>query len=158
MKMRLHYAFLVLFVFLVSSCGEESLDNTYIIESENAITVEKELLEIINNHRLSIDHNPFIYSTVAYKHANLHTDYMISKGDINHDNFSTRASNVSAEVDAIEVSENVAKNYKTARIAFENWLKSTTHRKSIEGNYTHTAISVKKDNNGEFYFTELFYK
>lgn len=158
MKMRLHYAFLVLFVFLISSCGKESLENTYTIESENAITVEKELLEIINNHRVSIGHEAFEYSSVAYKYASEHTDYMISKGNINHDNFSARASNVSAEVDAVEVSENVAKSYKTAQIAFDYWLQSSNHRESIEGDYTHTAVSVKKDRNGEFYFTELFYK
>tara|TARA_R110002033_G_scaffold58464_2_gene107940 strand:- start:71763 stop:72239 length:477 start_codon:yes stop_codon:yes gene_type:complete len=158
MKMRLHYAFLVLFVLIISSCNKEVLENTVTVESENAITVEKELLAIVNNHRTSKGYGPLTYNAIAYKYANIHTDYMISKGSINHDNFSSRASSVSAEVNASSVSENVARNYVTAAKVLENWLNSSEHRKAIEGDFTHTAVSVKKDQNGNFYFTQLFYK
>mgnify|MGYP003624766863 FL=1 len=158
MKMRLHYAFLVLFVFMISSCSKEALENTVTVESENATTVENDLLELVNNYRLTSGYNSLLFSDIAYKYANIHTDYMISKGSINHDNFSSRASSVSAEVNAISVSENVARNYETAAIAFEHWMNSTDHRKAIEGDFTHTAISIKKDQNGNFYFTEIFYK
>ncbi len=155
--MRMHYALLVLFVLIISSCGKEGIENTVIIESENATTVEEELLTIVNQHRLDLGYESLAYSEIAYKYANEHTDYMIAIGDINHDNFSSRASNFCDEVDALSVSENVGKNYDTAIEAFENWYNSAEHRKTIEGNFSHTAISVKIDEYGEFYFTELFY-
>lgn len=158
MKMRLHYAFLVLFVLMISSCSKEAIENTVTVESENATTVENEILELVNAYRVANGYTSLAFNAVAYKYANIHTDYMISKGSINHDNFSSRASSVSAEVHAIAVSENVARNYDTAASAFENWMNSSAHRKAIEGDFTHTAVSVKKDQNGQFYFTEIFYK
>ncbi|MBU2995723.1 CAP domain-containing protein [Cellulophaga baltica] len=158
MKMRMHYALLVLFVLIISSCGKEGIEDTVIIESENAITVEEELLIIINQHRSDEGFDTLSYSDIAYKYANEHTDYMIAMGDINHDNFSSRASNVSNEDNALAVSENVAKNYETAKIAFERWYSSEEHRNAIDGDFTHTAVSVKKDELGKLYFTQIFYK
>ena len=83
---------------------------------------------------------------------------MISKGSISHDNFSARASNIASEVGAEYVAENVAKDYDTAVTAFENWLASSSHKKTMEGEFTHTAVSVKKDADGNFYFTQLFFR
>ena len=63
-----------------------------------------------------------------------------------------------AKVDASAVAENVAKDYPTAKITFEKWVASSGHRKNIEGDFTHTAVSVKKDAAGHYYFTQLFYR
>ena len=158
MKMRMPYALMFLFVFIVSSCSKETIENTILVESENAITVENEILETVNNYRATNGYNSLVYSTVAYKYANTHTDYMIAKGSINHDNFSARASNISAEVNAILVSENVARNYSSAQETFQEWINSSEHRKAIEGDFTHTAVSVKVDSDGMYYYTQLFYK
>lgn len=160
MKMRLHYAVLVLFVFTFCSCTTEPLDNTstVIIEAENVTAIESKLLAIVNDHRNSLGQNSLNFSQIAYEYANLHTDYMISIGSINHDNFNSRATKISSEVSAVFVAENVAKNYATALGAFENWLNSSTHRKTMEGEFTHTGVSVKKDANGKLYFTQLFYR
>ena len=56
------------------------------------------------------------------------------------------------------VAENVAKDYDTALEAFEGWYNSSSHKKTMEGDFSHTAISVKKDELGNYYFTQLFYK
>ena len=98
------------------------------------------------------------YSAVAYEYANKHTDYMIAKGSINHDNFSARASDISQAVNASFVSENVAKDYDSAVEAFQKWLASSDHRKTMEGEFTHTAVSVKRNSDGKLYFTQLFYR
>ena len=158
MKKGLHFAISVLFVLLASSCSSESIENTNIPESENDVAVEQELLGIVNSHRVSMGFSTLEFSTVAYDYANEHTDYMINKGGLSHDNFSARASKISAEVNAEFVAENVAKDYATAAAALENWLESPNHRKTIEGEFTHTAVSVKKDSGGNFYFTQLFYR
>ncbi len=157
MKMRLHYAIAVLFVFILGSCSKESVENTRIVEAKNSVLVEQDLLGIVNEHRISLGYSSLEFSAIAYQYANSHTDYMIAKGSISHDNFSARASNISSEVDAAEVAENVAKDYSSATEVFDNWISSPGHRKNIEGEFTHTAVSVKKDGNGDYYFTQLFY-
>lgn len=158
MKMRLLCAVLVLFVF--RSCSTEVIEDTstVAIKAKNISKIETELLSIVNNHRNSMDLISLDFSEVAYDHANLHTDYMISVGAINHDNFNSRASKISLETNAKSVSENVAKNFTTASAALNNWLTSPEHRKTIEGEFTHTGVSVKQDSSGKLYFTQLFYK
>lgn len=158
MKMRMQYAFLILFVFILGSCSKESIENSNIIEAENAIEVENELLNVVNDHRVSLGYTSLQFSAVAYDYANQHNDYMVANGSISHDNFSSRASKISSEVNAEYVAENVAKDYKTAFEAFEKWLSSPNHKKTMEGEFTHTAVSVKKDANGNLYFTQLFYR
>lgn len=156
--MRLPIAISVLFVLLAGSCSTESIENTDIPSSENAILVEEALLDIVNDHRMNLGYSSLLFSKVAYDYANTHTDYMIAKGSLSHDNFSARASNISSEVNAEYVAENVAKDYPDAATALENWLQSPNHRKTIEGEFTHTAVSVKKDASGKLYFTQLFYR
>jgi uncharacterized protein YkwD len=158
MKMRLLVAVSVLFVLLAGSCSSESVENANIPIYENAILVEQELLDIVNDHRNDLGYSSLLFSKIAYDYANSHTDYMIAKGSLSHDNFSSRASSISSEVNAEYVAENVAKDYPDAITAYEKWLESPNHRKTMEGEFTHTAVSVKKDSSGKFYFTQLFYR
>jgi len=158
MKMRAQYAVLVLFVFILGSCSKEPIDNTPNIEAVNVIALEQEVLEIVNSHRSELGTNTLEFSEVAYEYANKHTDYMISKGSLSHDNFSSRASSIASKVAVQMVAENVAKDYNTAQDAFLGWYESSSHKKTMEGDFTHTAVSVKKDENGNFYYTQLFYK
>ena len=158
MKMRLLYAVPVFLLLFLNSCTSDSIDDTPVLEAENVLTIEQDLLDIVNEHRLSLKTNTLVFSDVAYKYANLHTDYMISKGSISHDNFSSRASNIDSEISVEMVAENVAKDYQSALEAFEGWYISSSHKKTMEGDFTHTGISVKKDDLGNYYFTQLFYK
>lgn len=158
MKMRLCQIALVLFVTLGASCTKESLGATDIPAAENNFAVENELLDVVNDHRTSLGFNALEFSQEAYSQANSHNDYMISRGSLSHDNFSSRASKIAAEVGAELVAENVAKDYDTAAGAFEKWLSSSSHKKTMEGEFTHTAVSVKMDANGKLYFTQLFFR
>ena len=156
--MRLRNAFLILFLFILGSCSKESLDNTNIIEAKNATEVENELLNTVNSHRIALGYSFLNFSAVAYEYANKHTDYMISKGGLSHDNFSSRAADIASEVEAELVAENVAKDYSNAQEAFNGWLNSSDHKKTMEGDFTHTAVSVKKSASGNYYYTQLFFK
>lgn len=157
--MKLRHTLLIGVVLLAVSCSKESvIGETPIQESENVVFVEVELLNVVNDHRASLGYKILEYSAVAYEFANNHTDYMIAKGSLSHDNFSARASNISAIENAEFVAENVAKDYDNAVEAFQGWLNSSSHKKTMEGDFTHTAVSVKKDANGNFYFTQLFFR
>jgi len=158
MKMRMHFVALVLFVCTLASCSKESIDNTSIPEAENAIEVELELMAVVNEHRVSLGESTLEFSEVAYEYANQHNEYMISKGSINHDNFSSRASKISSQTSAEFVAENVAKDYNDAAEAFQGWLNSSSHRKTMEGDFSHTAVSVKTSDAGNFYFTQIFFR
>ena len=158
MKMRLLYAVPVFLLLFLDSCTSDSIEETSILEAENVITIEQDLLDIVNEHRLTLNTNTLEFSDIAYKYANIHTNYMIAKGSISHDNFSSRATNINSEGEVEMVAENVAKDYLSAIDAFQGWYNSSSHKKTMEGDFTHTGISVKKDEQGNYYFTQLFYK
>ncbi len=158
MKMRKHLIALAVFVCTLASCTKESEAPLHIVESQNVTEVEQELLNTVNDHRISLGKNGLQFNSIAYRNANIHTDYMIAKGAINHDNFTARASNISAEVGAVFVAENVAKDYSTATEAFQGWLESAKHKRTMEDDFTHTAVSVKKDADGNLYYAQIFYR
>jgi len=145
-------------VFLASSCSIDPIEPTDVPSAINAVEVEHELLGIVNAHRSAMGQGDLSFSPVAYEHANDHNDYMVATGTLSHHNFSLRASQISSETNAEFVAENVAKGYSTAAEAFQNWLDSPNHKSTLEDDFTHTAISVKVDDNGIFYYTQLFYR
>lgn len=157
MKMMLQQALMVLFVSLALSCSKDPVEAEPFPVAENVPTVEGALLELVNAHRASLGFAPLSFSQVAYDYANEHTDYMISTGKISHYNFSARASSIAKVVNAQAVAENLAKDYPSAKKALEGWLSSDSHRKTMEGDFSHTAISVKRDSKGTLFFNQLFY-
>ncbi len=159
MIMKFNGLLLAILLCIGSSCTNESQQEETLYEvNQNAVQVEQALLQVVNAHRASLGFNPLEFSPVAYEYANEHNDYMIAKGGLSHDHFSSRASNIASETNAEYVSENVAKDYPSAQQAFEGWLNSPNHRETMEGEFTHTAVSVKVDDAGNYYYTQLFYR
>jgi len=129
-----------------------------IIDGDYSIATnrENELFEIVNNYRESIHLTAFNFEEYIYNKAVDHTNFMVSQGYTSHDKFAQRAEDISNTTGAVEIAENVANDYPTIEEAFEAWLESPEHRKSIEGDYSHSAISIKEDHNGNLYFTQIF--
>jgi uncharacterized protein YkwD len=142
---------------LTVSCSKEPVDSIEIVVSENVQDIELELINAVNEFRKSNGHSALEFNEVAYELANEHTDYMIARGALNHDGFSARASEISAQVNAQAVAENVARDFPTALDAFNGWLRSDGHRKNMEGDFSHTAVSVKISPSGQLYFTQIFF-
>ena len=122
----------------------------------NTSQMEDELLDLINERRASLGASALSKSPETYKHAADHNHYMISQNKLSHDNFDARAATIAAETKAVSIGENVARHYSSAESALESWLQSPSHKKTIEGNYTHTALSITLDNKGQPYFTQIF--
>ena len=157
MKMRMQSAFLVFFALAIASCSKDSTMPANPIEAENVQAVEGAILELVNQHRQAIGADPLAFSELAYSYANQHTDYMIATGNTSHDDFNARASKIAEATDAKSVAENVARNYDTAQEAFDAWMASASHKSTLEGRFSHTAVSVKRAPDGKLYFTQLFY-
>ncbi len=150
---------LIAFVLFIASCSAPSLEDEVVLSPENMATdIELEIIELVNKYRLSKGLNVLEFDGIAYDYAAQHTEEMISEGKISHDNFDVRSSNLAQDAHADYVSENVGKNYTTAKAIVQAWIKSDTHRKVMEGDFLYTAVSVQADGSGTLYFTQLFYK
>lgn len=122
----------------------------------NANELEAELLELINAHRASVGAPDLLLSSEVYPYAEDHNSYMISQNKLSHDNFESRAAQITARINASRIGENVARHYGSAQLALDGWLESSAHKSTLEGNYTHTALSVVLDKQGQPYYTQIF--
>lgn len=155
---------LVLLAMLTFSCSTDSMDETIEnIATENLIvppakTIEIEILELINNHRLSIGLNPLRNMDIIKSQAYSHTDYMVDQNTVSHDNFFSRKNYLTNNIGAKSVSENVAYGFTSAKSVVNAWLDSEGHKQNIEGNFTDFDISAEKNADGKWYYTNIFIK
>ena len=83
---------------------------------------------------------------------------MVDKDEVSHDNFYKRSNYLKANAGAKKVSENVAYGYSRAESVVNAWIKSDSHRKNIEGDFTNFNISAEKNDEGKWYYTNIFIK
>ena len=162
--MKLRYILLFLAITFLTSCTkqgifieEDELDAAE-LEYYARTAEEKQLLDLVNEYRASINLPVLVHEDNSYYHATQHSLLMVSKAAISHINYDKRAAEISRRTGASFVAENVAKDYLSNEEALEGWLKSDGHKKNIEGDFTHTAVSIQKDANGKRYFTQIFFR
>lgn len=158
--------FVLLSVFLVLSCSKEtnlvvdpaadSIDLALVAETDRVMA--DKILALINNHRSTLGLSKIKRDDLyASAYAVEHTKYMIDLSRINHDNFNRRSEALKNR-GANRVGENVACGYNSAIEVVQAWLNSPLHKNIIEGNYTHSGFGIIKNNEGTYFFTQLFYK
>jgi len=154
-------ALMVLLTF--SSCSTEDLpvDSIDAITLQNAPApkeIEIEILELLNEHRISVGLNPLNSLNVVKSVALTHTDYMVEINSVNHDNFYQRKISLEQNANAKKVGENVAYAYSSARSLVNAWINSDSHRQNIEGDYTDFEVSAEQNKEGKWYYTNMFIK
>ena len=154
---------LAVFAMLFLSCSSDTLEEdkieaiaaSYVPDTK---IIEIEIMELINDHRISEGLAPLINLDKIKAEAFGHTDYMIERNQVSHDNFYTRRSNLINNAGAVSVAENVAYAYSSAQSVVNAWLNSEGHREVIEGDYTNFDISAEQDVDGKWYYTNIFIK
>ncbi|MBQ4822273.1 CAP domain-containing protein [Aquimarina sp. MMG016] len=149
---------LLLFVISCSDDSSSEIEQPVITNLVNDISVANEIHRLVNQHRQSIGLSPLQKNSTAEGLAVDHTNYMIVQGDISHDNFNARGDILNEKENARNTAENVAYLYRDAQSVVNGWLNSSGHKKNIEGNYTYTGIAAIKDQQGRYYYTQLFYR
>lgn len=144
------------------SCSTEDLsetvDSAALVNAPAAKTIEIEILELINQHRIGIGLNSLNNLNIIKSVAYTHTDYMVEIDEVNHDNFFQRKNSLIQNAGAITVSENVAYGYSSSQTVVNAWLNSPSHRANLEGNYTDFDISAEQNSEGRWYYTNIFIK
>ena len=120
---------------------------------------DDEILQLINNHRVSIGKAALAKNQAIWEQANGHSRNMASGAvPFGHDGFDARAAAIrSALGSGGSAAENVAMGYGSAAAVVNAWLGSAGHRANIEGSATRTGISAVKSSGGVWYYTQIFY-
>ncbi len=127
-------------------------------ETPSEQSIENEILKLVNEYRATKGLSPLEMSETANQLAVDHSKYMISIGQINHDNFDEKFEILKEKESATSIAENVASFYPDAKSVVEAWIGSDGHRKNIEGDFTHIGIAAVKDASGRYYYTQIFYR
>ena len=154
---------LVLSLSFFSCSVEDDLSASEAYNTENIIVeytpIDYEVLELINTYRTTLNLEPLGILNEASQQAIAHNQYMINEGTVSHDFFFIRSQNLVEAVEAKTVLENVGFGFFNAEAAVIAWLNSDSHRENIENpNVTDFGISTTKDDNGKYYFTNIFVK
>ncbi len=151
-------------MFIVTSCSK---DDNIVEEANYSIDLNlaqetdwllaDDILVLINEHRTSLGLTKIKRDQqYASAYAVDHTKYMIENNRVNHDNFGVRSAALK-DNGAKRVGENVAYGYETAEDVVYAWLHSPAHKDIIEGDYTHSGFGVIPNENGTYFYTQLFY-
>ena len=108
--------FLVLVSFSIVSCSKEDVtstptETTPVNVKYNYISEEVQVLDIINNYRVSIGLNRLEKIDFVSVKSEEHTNYMVSTGEVNHNFFQDRYQSIMTALNAKNVSENIAYNF-----------------------------------------------
>jgi len=130
--------------------------------SGSLTSLEKSVYQKVNQYRKSKKLPPLKLDSAINQQARKHSEAM-AKGKVpfSHDGFDNRVKAIAKSLDYRSAGENVAFNQgypKPDQQAVEGWIKSTGHRKNMEGNFDTTGIGVSKNAEGEYYLTQIFIK
>ena len=163
MKLLTKLPLLALLAVLCYSCSTDSIDDKIdamelALVTPETKTIETQVLELINNHRLSIGLTALADMSLVKSVAFSHTDYMVYNNEVSHENFYKRSDYLKANAGATRVTENVAYGYSSAQSVVNAWLKSDAHRANIEGDFTNFDIAAEENSDGKWYYTNIFIK
>jgi uncharacterized protein YkwD len=154
-------------LFFIISCDKENESEVTITEECLNISLElvnetnweiaMEISKLINQYRHSKNLPPIgIDMEFASAYAVEHVKYMISVGNINHDNFIHR-SNCLIQRGVIQVSEIVASGYLTPEGVVTAWINSPEHNRVFLYNFNYCGYGIVKNDDGSYYYSLLFY-
>ena len=147
--------------YCVSSEAKEPLD-AEIFQAQNS--QEANLIETVhqqlNQYRKSQNLPPLNLNAAISQQAEIHSQNMAQQTvEFGHHGFKARIKALSDRISYGSAAENVAhdRGYDNpAARAVAGWLDSKRHRQNIVGDYNLTGIGVAKNQQGEYYFTQIF--
>lgn len=140
------------------SAIEDKINSIEVLVAPQAKQIEIEIMELINAYRINEGLYPLNEHNTVKAVAYTHTDYMVEVENVSHDNFFQRKQSLQVNADAYIVSENVAYGFSSAESVVNAWLNSPSHKDNIEGNFTDFDVSAEQNNEGKWYFTNIFIK
>jgi len=151
---------LALFLTFATSCSTDSVDDLQLedIIIPEAKTIELEIMDLINNYRVKQGLTKLSNHDLVKSQAFSHSDYMVETENVSHANFYTRKFFLVNNAGANVVTENVAYGFTSAQSVVNAWINSDAHRSNIKGDYTNFDVSAEQNDEGKWYFTNIFIK
>ena len=134
--------------------------STPVVEANLAPGLERQILGLVNDYRKTKKLSPLQNNAAIEYQARRHSmDMGTHRIPFGHQGLSFRIKYIQEKVPgATIVGENVAYGNLSAKAVVSGWIKSTEHRKNMEGNFKYTGIGVTRNMQNQLYFTQIFAK
>ncbi|MBE9046850.1 CAP domain-containing protein [Pleurocapsales cyanobacterium LEGE 10410] len=132
-----------------------------VAQSDRELTdLARQVHQQINEYRNSLNLTPLTLNAQISEQAKNHSENMAQRVvKFSHQGFDNRIEALEDELSYRSAAENVAQNMgygDPVSKAVAGWIKSEGHRQNIVGDYNLTGIGVAKNQQGEYYFTQIF--
>lgn len=129
-----------------------------VVAQNSELKLARQVHEQINEYRKSLNLAPLTLNAEISEQARKHSENMArNKVEFSHDGFDRRIKALS--ISYRSAAENVAYNQgygDPVKQAVSGWIESEGHRQNLTGNYNLTGIGAVKNQQGEYYFTQIF--
>jgi len=128
-------------------------------DQDELYEMEQDVLLQINEYRQSQFLSLLRWNETIADYCRTHSLNMaVGAVDFGHDGFDDRVDGIAQTISYEFAAENVASNNYSDPVttAVEGWLNSPEHLENIEGDYNLTGIGVAQDEDGVYYFTQIF--
>jgi uncharacterized protein YkwD len=120
---------------------------------------EQEILDAINAHRADLGLAPLVSNDFIYQIAHAHCQDMADgKVPFGYDGQTERSDQITKQFGAGSVAENVAWGQGSGTEILNNWLQSVGLKENIEGKFELTGLSAVRTKDGNYYYSQIFYK
>ena len=124
-------------------------------------TLEREVHTRVNKHRQTMGLRLLAYNDEIAQQARRHSQAMASgRGGVDHHGVEERRTALLRSIRFSAFAENVEANNsegsRTSEAAVQGWLKSSGHRRNLEGAFTLTGIGIARSATGFYFFTQIF--
>ena len=137
-----------------------STSNTTV--SQNMNELEKSVFAGINKYRKSRNLPMLQWDGNIAQESRIHAQQMATrKTTFSHDGFKKRVEIISQKIPYKAAAENIAVNMgfsNPGEKAVVGWINSPGHHKNIVGDFNLTGIGIAKNNEGKYYFNQIFIK
>lgn len=142
---------------MLSTCQSADPEPAKLLTEEEKLEIE--MLDLINQHRKEKGLSQLAQDPFIQTQARLHCENMaLQRVPFGHSGFDQRVALIKSEIGGNGSSENVANGSSRAKTILDMWLESDGHRKNIEGNYNLTGLGVAKNNQGQYFYTQIFHQ
>jgi uncharacterized protein YkwD len=133
--------------------------NTIVSQNEQELALVERVHQQVNEYRKSLNLPPLVLNTEISQEAKQHSKNMAqNKVQFSHKGFERRIKALN-NISYRSAAENVGYNQgyqDPAKQAVEGWINSEGHRQNLTGNYNLTGIGIAKNQQEEYYFTQIF--
>ena len=164
LKILLSIALTTIIIGTSKSKADELVSRTtgiVVAQSNSELTdLVQQVHQQVNQYRRSQNLPPLQLNAQISQQAKKHSENMAQDVvKFSHKGFEDRIKALESDISYSQAAENVAQNmgYRDpVSQAVAGWIKSEGHRQNIVGNYNLTGVGIAKNQQGEYYFTQIF--